>query len=372
MERLQQWRTELRDRLAEFIAWWREALVATLPARVVHLFATPDDALVLVVDRDRASVEHRLDERRIEVRALESDAELGVVLDAMEGDTREYPLVVEVSEGEALRRTLRWPLQATTNLRTALSFEIEKLMPFPADAVYFGWRVERKLPAEGMVEFELVAVPRHLVDPWLERLRALVPAREPAALTVEGLDNRLDLLPEAPDRQRRIAGTTLAARYLAVAALVLLVLAAALPLYKKHRHQALLEAQVAVVQKEAEQVRVLKDSLDRRMAAMQQAAGEETAKVPRALVLEEIARLLPDTAYLQSMELKGRTLKLVGEAESSLSLVDGLKASPLFSRVDFSAPVSRRANADRERFQLEIQLRKAADKPADDDSHDPA
>jgi len=73
------------------------------------------------------------------------------------------------------------------------------------------------------------------------------------------------------------------------------------------------------------------------------------------LVLDELSRVVPNSAYLSNLRYRDRTVELQGSAESASNLVPTLERSPLFKNVAFNAP-SNRGRDNRETFSLKAEL----------------
>ncbi len=59
-------------------------------------------------------------------------------------------------------------------------------------------------------------------------------------------------------------------------------------------------------------------------------------------ILKELTVLLPDDTFLTNLRLSGRKIEIAGYSASASSLIPVLENSPLLSKVEFSAPVTRR------------------------------
>lgn len=344
----------LLDPLYGFFRWWRDALLDGLPAVARQWLVEKREELVVRVTDAGAMLERRYGDHVVSKTTLESPAAARTQLGRVKG-ARDARVVIEVPQEQALRRKLEWPLQAEANLRNAISYQLENLVPLPADAVYFDFVVRRRRPDVGLVEFELVTVPRDTADPWLDALSA--EARLPCdVLTVTGVDGPLNLLP--PDRRPAARNRRgLWVRLLAGLFVVLLAVALLLPIQQKKRELALLESEVAKFTSEAELVRSLRDEVGAEVAAVEEVVAQRGRMPSRLAVVEALARSLPDEAHLMALQIDGNEVKVTGEAPSSVKIVEQLSAAEEFAQVDFSASVTRSSRTGMERFQLKITLK---------------
>ncbi|MGH7829041.1 MAG: PilN domain-containing protein [Candidatus Binatia bacterium] len=78
-------------------------------------------------------------------------------------------------------------------------------------------------------------------------------------------------------------------------------------------------------------------------------------------VLDELSRIVPNSAYLSNLRFRDGTVELQGNAENTSNLVPILERSPLFKNVGFNAP-SNRGRDNRETFSLKAELERAEEK----------
>jgi Tfp pilus assembly protein PilN len=348
-----------RDSATRFLDWWRGALLDGLPPAAQGWLAATSNELVCRVQDPGAVVERRQGDKVAARKEIASTAQLAAAMTPVmtrgDGDLR---VVVELPQAQALRRSLEWPLQAEANLRNAISYQLENLVPLPADALYFDFVVRRRRPDAGLVEFELVTVPRDSADPWLEAF-ADQAGTAVDALTVAGIDGSVNLLP-ADRRPRARNRRGLWAKVLAGIVVVLLGIALVLPVQQKKQELALLEREIAAFSDEAEIVRALREELGAEVAAVQEVATQRSRMQSRLAVVEALARSLPDDAYLMALQIDGTEMKVTGEAPSSVAIVESLSAVEELAQVDFAASVTRSSRTGKERFQLKITLKEPA------------
>ena len=70
---------------------------------------------------------------------------------------------------------------------------------------------------------------------------------------------------------------------------------------------------------------------------------------------EELSRVLPDTAWLQSLSQKGSSLLLEGSAEDAEGLIQSLEFSELFKSVKFVSPVIKNPGEEKVRFTISME-----------------
>ncbi len=76
-----------------------------------------------------------------------------------------------------------------------------------------------------------------------------------------------------------------------------------------------------------------------------------------AITLEMLSRALPDSAYLERLELRGNELTVSGRAENVPMLIGPLEETPHFENVRFAAPTTRREGDAMYEFSLSLRLK---------------
>ena len=254
------------------------------------------------------------------------------------GRARGY--AVRLPRGRVLRRTLLLPLAAERNLRDMLAFEMDRYTPFKADAVYFQHAVLARDRARRQLRVELAVAPRDEADRLCEAARR--EGLAPAALDLDGL--RLEL------RARR----RWPARLLAAGCVALVVLAIAVPPWRKLDTLAALESQAAALRGELSAAARAREEL-KRLAAEEHSLLERRRLRPAAIeVLDELTRALPDSSWLSHVELAGNTLRIRGESPDAAALVKAMAAAKLFRGAALEGSVTRDPGAARERFAIVV------------------
>jgi general secretion pathway protein L len=87
-------------------------------------------------------------------------------------------------------------------------------------------------------------------------------------------------------------------------------------------------------------------------AALDQRRGEVLR------VLDELAKVVPSSAYLSNLRYRAGAVEIQGSAENASGLIPLLERSPLFENVGFNAP-SNRGRDNRETFSLRAELEQA-------------
>ena len=310
--------------------WWRDGLLAWLPASLRRWLGGASRRLVVAVD-DRECV--LLCEETDRTRELERLDRLAPDWNAVAGWFKaEKPcqLVLRFPTSQALIRTLSLPSATEKNLRQVAGFEMDRLTPFAAAQVYYDATVLAQL-----------------------RQRDL----QPDALEVAGGRPGLNLLP--PEQRghrdlwvRRLRGV------LIVATLLLVAVAAILPIWQQRALVLGTMAKASRLQQAANQALALRDQLDRTLEASRMLAQKKQTVPTRVDVLRELTSILPDDTWLERLQIKGDTAQLIGQSAKASALVGAVESSKLFNGAGFASPVTTDPRTGKERFVLGARIGK--------------
>ncbi|WP_157092236.1 type II secretion system protein GspL [Thioalkalivibrio nitratireducens] len=333
--------------------WWWGELRALLPRRVF-----PErEALVLELGGEQvvASVRAAGGRRELGAFALAEIESAGAFPRELRQERARRDLELVLPPGQVLAKTLDLPLAVEENLAQVIGFEMDRHTPFKVDAVYHAFRVLERRPAQGRLRIRLLVIPRPRLDAWLDRLAAL--DLRPDRVLAAG-EKAIDLLPRGPRAQGSAAAR--ANTWLARAVVVLLVAAALVPLGYLRQVVVVLNHEVSRYEGVARQV----EELQARHGDLRQQAEflvqRRLARPYTAEALDELARVLPDDTWVQSLELSGNRVDIGGLSESASGLIERIEASPMFESVSFSAPVTRdRMGGAADQFRITARIRRA-------------
>lgn len=354
-----------RLRLDAFWRWWTGELRAFAYERFpvlrgvadVPLVAFEGEQLVLLDAPPALGADSRIDlsgmdaaRTRLALQALLRRA----------GETRSRVRLC-LGAGEALLRRATMPAATEENLAQVLAFEMDRLTPFRADEVYFDYRVIARDAAAGQLTLQLAVARRDVVDPRVQRLREL-------GANVQGVMVRdarvapalpLDLLPSEQRGQRETARERLIQRSLAAAVVILLTFALLIPAWQKRQTIIALQPLLARAQQDASSTNAIADSLQRQVEDYNFIVGRKQSLYPVLAYVEEVSRLLPDTTWLQQMQIRStgkvREVEITGETTSSSKLIEILTKSALLKNPTPRGTMTRGSTPNSERFMIQAE-----------------
>lgn len=348
--------TSIRGGIAAFFTWWLGELAGLVPRRLRTAGGRRRRGVVLALGQGETAVAER---------SAEGERTLGsVARDAPDHDQRlrallrrskwrARPVTVRLGGDLGLRKTLELPLAARDDLDQLLRFEMDRLTPFRADEVYFAQRVLASDAVGRRIAVELQLAPRRVVDQALataQRL-GLSPARVELAADAGGAEP-LNLLRDEQGGAREGRAT----RALVLLALILAVIAVAIPLRRQQARLDELETRVAAARAEAEESLELRARLDQLTQSARFLVAEKTRRPMVAEVLAELTRLVPDQAHIVQLDLRGGSVQLHGYAATASDLIGLLDQSELFRTPQFRSPVTQDPRSGTERFHLSVEL----------------
>ncbi|MBK8175515.1 MAG: hypothetical protein IPK66_09730 [Rhodospirillales bacterium] len=372
---------KVRRFAGEFFSWWVGELKGLMPAWLLRFLLPPIDELILEPMDTRLVVRRRNGTGERELTTLdfagvapaETKAALRPIVDSL--DLARTSVVVRMSPRLALRKMVDLPAAAEENLRQVMAFEMDRLTPFAADAVYFDVRVADRDAARKRLSAELTVLPRAAVDPAVGRIRdaglepeavvlpprpapGLVPGSVPAPARGESSQ-----AVSAPWRVPLANGGSGGLRRIGRLAIGLLVLAAGLfaaGLYsafsRDAEHLAALDRQVASARSEAEEGRKLEEQIERLSSEGDFIVEKKRARPPVLAVLSELTHALPDDTWLYRLRMTSEEMQTFGYSPNASAIIGHIENTTLFSNAQFRAPLTRDQRLEAEQFHIAFQV----------------
>ncbi len=343
-----------RETAGELWRWWTGELAGMLPARLREGLLAPPP--VLVADLLPGAGGLRLG--RLEPGRRWSALPAGTPPAGL-------PAWLRLPEQAVLTRRIEWPAMSTTDLRRAARLDLDRQTPLGADALWFDVAVVARDAARRRLVAVLAVARREAVEAALARLAAehgLHPARIGVAVPGEPAAMRFDLRPAAVETPAAPAAGLLPrgtrGRLLLLCALLGLI-NLGLHAEAESRRQERLDQAVAEARQRAQRVEALRTRIAERRKIRDDIMARR-GEVSLLAVLDQLTRLLPDDAWLDSVEVRGASVYLTGHAPVAVSLVALIESSPMFADAQFRSPVTLDRQSGRERFDMSVRLRGAS------------
>jgi general secretion pathway protein L len=243
-----------------------------------------------------------------------------------------------------------------------LAFEMDRLSPFKAEEVYFDQRIVSRDGGNGQIVVELAVARREAVDARVRELRALGVSVQGVALHDDARRaEAFDLLPSEQRGERETSRERLVRNGLIAAVLVLFLVALCYPVWVKREAVKALLPVVEKARVDATATNSVVTELEKQVADYNFLLARRHGWYPAAAYVEEISKLLPDTTWLQQLDIKtsGKTKEIVitGETASSSKLIELLETSKMLQNAAPRGPTTRGSTPGTERFMIGAELR---------------
>lgn len=358
----------LRQHVSQFATWWSGELLALVPSSLRQALTRGAHGLIVHVDGSEANFTVSGPQGLDDIAELDLGSgvvEQRQVIDSIKkacGDQVDE-VTVRIPVHHALHRTLMLPLAAEENLREVLAFEMDRHTPFNAAQVYYDFTIVTREPAKRSLQLELTLIPRSKVDPLLDTLAKwglkptsldITAGRAPDGDAWETAG--LNLLPADRNKTRR-GNANWYKRALAALAAVLLVTAVALPFVQKVNVLMQLEAKVEEAREKAVKADELRKELEQLVAQANILVSKRKERPNIIQVVDELTRILPDSTWLNRLEVSERSVKMQGESFNTSEVATLIEVSTLLADASFDAPVTRNPRTETERFVISAKIK---------------
>lgn len=261
-----------------------------------------------------------------------------------------------LTSGQILFRPLDFPKQAVDFLDGMIRTQIDRLTPWTAEDVVFGW----SQPSSNLherVELTLAATSKQEIQPLVQLATgmgaasiaafAVSPAVDSAPVRIKVFDQPLrGAVGRALDVPRVLRLVLLSAGLAAAASLI----AAA------YIGSALDSERQQLTHRISERRAVLRLNPNAGGSALSLLAKRKQTSPSSVVVLEALSQALPDGTYVTELRIESDKVQVVGMTQDAPSLIRLMERSPQFARATFFAPTTRAQNDPGERFHIEAHI----------------
>jgi general secretion pathway protein L len=327
--------------LASLFSWWTARISELLPSTWTNSATRPRDGVVIDLTRDRD----------VSASIRRDGIEQAVGLGAAARMAGRKPVLLRPPPESVLVKHHIVPTAPRRELDRLLSYELARITPFPAEALFWRWDGRVKPGDRTRTEITLTMIPKAVLA---SAFAVLDSAGLKANFVEVGPVERPRLLPVAGSPEH--GNGSLPARGLAWTCGGLAIVALVLPLILQARAVQETEDAIAELQPAIKLVESLRRGLTVDNGAREVLAkeAERTGDVLR--VLASITRILPDDSFLTDFALRERQMAISGRTASAPRLITGLTADPAIRDPAFAAPVTRIDGATSEAFSIKAEI----------------
>lgn len=348
------------SRFRQFIQWWVSELRDLLPGEMREKIWHAQRRALLSISGDQLTIEVlEADSRQeIEVLSLQKDPllqkqEISSLL--TERELKDVPRILILPGHRVLRKTLQLPIAAESDLRSALSFEMDRQTPFKASEVFFDFRLLSRDKENSQLNLELLVSPKDSLSREWEQLAAL--GLDPSAADVldEALPAGFNLLP-LDLRHRVVNAKSRFNLVLAAVAVTLLALVMLQTIWLKQHQIAEVQRAIDEVKQEAFSVQRIREQIAEANIEANFLKDRRAAAVPTVMVLSEISRILPDDTFLDRLLLGSDSIQIQGKSVNAQRLIEIVNGSDYFRDASFRGPTRLDSQSQKEIFDINANL----------------
>ncbi len=259
-----------------------------------------------------------------------------------------------MTSGQVLFRSLDFPKQAVDFLDGMIRTQIDRLTPWTADEVVFGWSPPVAIPNE-RVELTLASTSKQDIQPIVQ-LASNLGAASIAAIAVLPSTGGAPAKIKVLDQQLHGAAAADVPRILRVALLSAGIAAAASLMAATYFGSVLESEQQQLTRRISERRAAMRLNPNSGGSALSLLAKRKQTSPSSVVVLEALSQALPDGTYATELRIEGDKVQVVGMTQDAPSLIRLIEKSPQFARATFFAPTTRAQNEPGERFHIEAHI----------------
>ena len=350
-----------------FLAWWGNELAELVPMALRRWAARDARRTVLAVENGGfihyEESGGRLARRNDAILPAGDAADGGADLRGLGLGRSGGPIGIRLPRSACLIRRIELPAAARADFAKILKHDLERSTPFRHQDVYCDHVVEDGVPRQGKVWVRQVVVKREHIDPLVRQLAgsgvsvAFADCWDDAGK--QGLP--IDLLHSA--RQEPSAGARRRIAPAAVLGACTLVLSCSAVAIGLARHEAALQR----LEEETDAAKANALAVRRSLTTVEGSLGQVAelrrlkARPPVIRVLDELTRLLPDSAWVSYLKIEGDAVEVTIVAPATGELLALFERSPLFTGASLTAPVTYDAAGESERATVRMTLKVPAE-----------
>lgn len=349
------------NRIREFFAWWLAELAGMLPSS--NSIAGKNTQRGLIVRLDEKNTSLQWEERQTtEVVATKFTSALALEKynHAIHKDKKLAvdTCSIQLPNKKILRRLITLPSSTEENLQNVVSYEMDRYTPFSKDDVYFDVKVKERNQKDQKITVELSVIKKTILDEVIEFASASNISIQNTFVVVSEEGDSVEHFAFIQDQGQSNAqrNPSKVNKYLAILAVLLALVALALPIVKNYWQAELYKSELLVMDEDVNQVR----ALQAKYKAIKQDVdfiAQQTSHSMQALdLLNELSKIVPDDTSLTRLLLEDGVVRVRGNSKAASRLISIIDSSENFVGVRFVAPVTQNSKTGKESFTIEFQL----------------
>jgi len=272
-------------------------------------------------------------------------------------------VILTLAADKIVTRRLNVPAQAREFLSGIVRNQIDRLSPWPAGEVMYGFATDKSEDEGATLNVRVLMTSRSTIDNARGALKTAglevdrivtrpeTGAGETAAEPIVLWSRITDAPHEELATASKLIGAGIAAALVWAVILSSFMLIMASSIRSEHEELA---ARAKTLQRQLQTGRTPASIAS--LPAPQRAWMSKETSASSVIVLEALSRALPDSAYLSEIRLEGTSLRITGIADDAPALLPPLEQSGHLSNVHFFAPTTRGPDGRQFRFYIEAKV----------------
>lgn len=261
----------------------------------------------------------------------------------------QWRTVVHLPREYCLVKPLAFPKVALNDIKDILAHQIDRLVPYPADQVYFDYRLNPEAYTEDKIKLTLFIVPKVRCEGLFSLLKdcgVTVDSIELANVTSRPVDEINLRSREGAHTSNRKVNPKI---WAAVAGLCLLAI---LPTAYNHYRISAIEDIIGLSKSQALSSTRLKQDVESLKKNARYLIDKKKSRPLTIEVVSQISTLLGDNTWLEQLTVRKDEIQLFGYSATASEVLEDLESSSLFSNAHFLSAVVQQKEKNVERFQV--------------------
>ena len=289
-------------------------------------------------------------------RAWDDVREQALQASGLKRSLRRIELWVPISR--CLERSKTLPAAARSRLDEVMALDLVANSPFRLDQVYSGAYITDRGNLQEFTARQIVlkrSLVREIVDDLASQGAPI------AAIRVLGPDGRA--LPVNLLSRVRAESDRMLVRAIGALAAVVMALAVALSAtawFSLSHEMEKIDRQFEILRRQAQSAKLAADDVQAAVIRLDSVALRQRSEPLAIDIWAEVTRLLPDSAWLETLSIEHDAVSMTGRAEAAAELIAKFSTSRLLRDAAFAAPVVRDPLLNAERFSIKLRIARRA------------
>ncbi|MFW7269012.1 PilN domain-containing protein [Gluconacetobacter sp. Hr-1-5] len=268
----------------------------------------------------------------------------------LSGRSHPSETILHLPPGMVMQRELTLPAATEPDLDGVLAYEMDRLTPFSADAIFYSHAIVRRDAALNQLRVLLSLTLRAPVTPALRLLA-------PLGIQPNHLEDATRSI-RIPLKTTRSSWRSLKDPRImtATGATLLPAMVIALLFWRQSTEQAALSARIAALRPAAMEATMLRHQAEDRQAGETVIAATRRQWGDPMAVLAATTQMLPDNSFLTDLSLRQGQLIISGQSPEATGLIQVLSRTPVFRNPAFVAPVTRITGRNTSAFSIRVDV----------------